>query len=201
VTLTVPDPLKAELVDDWEYITKEKKLITLPRKVTVNDILAAYRDSVRPKRLATSAPNLASASSSPPPPDDSNPDSTSNANNNDSSTTSKNKTISIFSGSEAEIFDEVINGIRLYFDRGLGNILLYRNERSQYQSIKKKYAENTRMSDIYGPEHLLRLFVSFPALIAQTNMDQQSIAILRDHLEDFLRYLVENRSKLFLNKS
>ena len=107
----------------------------------------------------------------------------------------------MFAGYVAEIFDEIINGIRLYFDRGLGNILLYRNERSQYQSIKKKYGENTRMSDIYGPEHLLRLFVSFPALIAQTNMDQQSIAVLREHLEDFLRYLVENRSKLFLNKS
>lgn len=189
--LTVPDQLKAELVDDWEYITKEKKLITLPRKVTVNDILAAYKDSVRPKKFSISPASASSTSSTG-----------GSSNINDSTSSNKSKgSSSIFSGSEEEVFDEVINGIRLYFDRGLGNILLYRNERNQYQSIKKKYGDNSRMSDIYGPEHLLRLFVSFPALIAQTNMDQQSITILREHLENFLRYLVENRSKLFLNKS
>lgn len=198
--LTVPDQLKAELVDDWEYITKEKKLITLPRKVTVNDILAAYKDSVRPKKH--SPPPPASAPSPSSTGGSSNITDTTNNSNSNSTDSNKSKGFSsIFSGSEEEVFDEVINGIRLYFDRGLGNILLYRNERSQYQSIKKKYGDNSRMSDIYGPEHLLRLFVSFPALIAQTNMDQQSITVLREHLENFLRYLVENRSKLFLNKS
>lgn len=103
------------------------------------------------------------------------------------------------SSSEADIFDEVMSGIKLYFDRALGNILLYRFERQQYLAIKKKYPDRP-MSEIYGPEHLLRLFVSFPALIAQTNMDQQSISVLRQHLEDCLRYMVENRPTLFLKE-
>lgn len=102
------------------------------------------------------------------------------------------------STADADIFDEVMSGIKLYFDRALGNILLYRFERQQYLAIKKKYPDRP-LSEIYGPEHLLRLFVSFPALIAQTNMDQQSISVLREHLEDCLKYMVEHKSQLFLS--
>lgn len=39
-----------------------------------------------------------------------------------------------------------------------------------------------------------------PALIAQTNMDQQSISVLSQHLEDCLRYMLENRGKLFVKE-
>lgn len=112
VSLTVPDPLKAQLVDDWEYVTKEHQVVPLPREITVVDLLKSYRESVPDKT----------------------PGST-----------------------EADIFDEVMSGIKLYFDRALGNILLYRFERQQYLAIKKKYPD-TPMSEIYGPEHLLRLF-------------------------------------------
>ena len=112
MSLTVPDPLKAQLVDDWEYVTKEHQVVPLPREITVVDLLKSYRESVPDKT----------------------PGST-----------------------EADIFDEVMSGIKLYFDRALGNILLYRFERQQYLAIKKKYPD-TPMSEIYGPEHLLRLF-------------------------------------------
>jgi mortality factor 4-like protein 1 len=153
VSLAVPDSLKAQLVDDWEYVTKEHQLVTLPRKPNVVDILREYRDA-NPKRPGSA---------------------------------------------EADIFDEVLSGIKLYFDRSLGNILLYRFERQQYLEVKKSH-ESKSMSEIYGAEHLLRLFVSLPGLIAQTNMDQQSVGYLRDHLEDFLRYMAKSQDKLFQNE-
>lgn len=150
VSLAVPDSLKAQLVDDWEYVTKEHQLVTLPRSPNVVDILREYRDA-NPKRPGSA---------------------------------------------EADIFDEVLSGIKLYFDRSLGNILLYRFERQQYLEVKKTH-ESKPMSEIYGAEHLLRLFVSLPGLIAQTNMDQQSVGQLRSHLEDFLRYMAKHQDKLF----
>ncbi|KAF5116980.1 hypothetical protein DV495_000556 [Geotrichum candidum] len=149
--------LKALLVDDWEFVTKEHqyKVVPLPREVTVADILEAYAKVAGASRPVGTA--------------------------------------------EYEIFTEVISGIKHYFDRALGNILLYRFERQQYLNIRKKFP-GVPMSEIYGPEHLLRLFVSLPALIAQTNMDQQSVAALREHLEECLRFMLKYRSKFFLKE-
>ncbi|CAN6655274.1 chromatin modification-related protein Eaf3p [Trichomonascus vanleenenianus] len=154
IAITVPDVLKALLVDDWEYITKEHQLVSLPRKPNVEEILRMYRDYVPPKREGSA---------------------------------------------EADIFDEVLSGLKLYFDRSLGNILLYRFERQQYKDIRAKNP-GTPMSKIYGAEHLIRLFVSLPRLIAQTHMDQQGISYLKDHLEDLLRFLAKKRNELFLKQ-
>jgi mortality factor 4-like protein 1 len=56
-----------------------------------------------------------------------------------------------------DIVHEVVEGLKLYFDRAVGNLLLYRFEKQQYLEIKENHAD-TRMSNIYGAEHLLRLF-------------------------------------------
>lgn len=155
--MTVPDPLKSILVDDWELITKEHQIVPLPRETTVSQVLEMFRSKNAHKKKGGAH------------------------------------------AADFEIFEEVLAGIKVYFDRSLGSILLYRFERQQYATIKKENPD-TDLCDIYGPEHLLRLFVSFPALIAQTNMDQQSITILRKHLEDLLKFLTENRNKLFLKE-
>lgn len=56
-----------------------------------------------------------------------------------------------------EIFQEVLSGIKTYFDKCLGNLLLYRFERQQYVDIRKRNT-GKEDSEIYGGEHLLRLF-------------------------------------------
>lgn len=50
-----------------------------------------------------------------------------------------------------------MEGIRAYFDRALGSILLYRMERKQFDDIRKAHPD-TLLSDMYGAEHLIRLF-------------------------------------------
>ena len=94
--------------------------------------------------------------------------------------------------------NEVLQGIRTYFDRALGNILLYRFERQQYVDIKKAHPDKA-VSEIYGSEHLLRLFVQMPSLIAHTNMDQDAINILKDHFTQFLGFLVKFQKEFFLD--
>lgn len=58
---------------------------------------------------------------------------------------------------EEQQLEEVIAGLKLYFNRALGSMLLYRFERQQYADIRKKCPKKD-MSDIYGAEHLLRIF-------------------------------------------
>lgn len=55
------------------------------------------------------------------------------------------------------MLEEVMAGLIVYFDKCLGNNLLYRFERAQYVNARKEFP-NKPMSEIYGAEHLLRLF-------------------------------------------
>ncbi|KAG0636656.1 MRG-domain-containing protein [Tuber brumale] len=146
IKITIPDNLKALLVDDWENVTKNQQLVPLPRNPSVTQILQKYRESM-PKKREGSA--------------------------------------------DMDIFEEVIAGLKLYFDKSLGTILLYRFERQQYMEIRKEHP-GKEPSELYGAEHLLRLFVSMPELLAHTNMDPQSVSKLREHIEDFIRFLGKN---------
>lgn len=87
----------------------------------------------------------------------------------------------IFSRSPA-VLDEVLAGLKLYFDKSLGNNLLYRFERAQYVEIRKAHApkmgeqpnEANEMepSSVYGAEHLLRLFGTYS--VARTSSPCES---------------------------
>ena len=72
---------------------------------------------------------------------------------------------------EADILQEVASGVKDYFEKCLGKILLYRFERQQYAEIYEKMEagqeewEGKSIGDIYGVEHLARLLgMSFLSL-------------------------------------
>lgn len=46
VKIVIPDVLKLQLVDDWENVTKNNQLVTLPRKPNVRELLEEYREYV-----------------------------------------------------------------------------------------------------------------------------------------------------------
>ena len=96
-------------------------------------------------------------------------------------------------------FAEVCDGVKLYFDRALGTILLYRSERAQYDDLKAQDPD-TAMSDVYGAEHLLRLFVRLPYLLAQTDLDETEMAQLQQKLVDLLKWLQKHQQQLFLKE-
>lgn len=151
IKIIMPDLLKLQLIDDWENITKDQKLVTLPRKPNVADILDEYKKL----KIDTESKDASN-----------------------------------------DVILEMVNGIKQYFDKALGNILLYHFERQQYVQATKDYPDK-EMSSIYGAEHLLRLFVQFPQLLAHTNMDQDSMTLLRDQFTDFLEYMANNKKKMF----
>ncbi|CAH3014240.1 unnamed protein product [Porites evermanni] len=52
-------------------------------------------------------------------------------------------------------------------------------------------------SQVYGPEHLLRLFVKLPGLLARTDMPEKNLSVLLEQINIFLRYLAEKSPNLF----
>jgi len=152
VCLKIPGQIKKELIHDWENITKNNRITTLPRPSgTVTTILG---DFVKAK--------------------------------------TKNNT------ETAEQYIEMCAGIKVYFDRALPFVLLYNQERTQYKEQLASAGEKQLVaSDIYGAEHLSRLFVKFPELLAHTQLSTPELGLLQPKLADFLKWLGKFTSKYF----
>lgn len=108
------------------------------------------------------------------------------------------------------VLPTIVSGLQVYFDRSLGANLLYRFERPQYAGIRKQYVtgpkviigQEKEMSAVYGAEHLLRMLggcsesprvvltalaVSMPQIVANSTMDAESVALVRDYVNELLQ--------------
>ncbi|KDE08457.1 hypothetical protein MVLG_01239 [Microbotryum lychnidis-dioicae p1A1 Lamole] len=92
---------------------------------------------------------------------------------------------------------EVAAGLGMYFNKALGNNLLYKFERGQYAEQLATLPAGRQLSSIYGAEHLLRLFVNLPELLAHTTMDPESALVLKENMAQFLCWLDLNKQILF----
>lgn len=99
-------------------------------------------------------------------------------------------------GTMTDSIAEILNGLRCYFDKALPLMLLYKKERQQYLEA---VVNNASPSTVYGAEHLLRLFVKLPELLAYVNMEEETMTRLQQKLVDFLRFLQKNQSTFFLS--
>ncbi|KAJ5101650.1 hypothetical protein NUU61_003872 [Penicillium alfredii] len=104
---------------------------------------------------------------------------------------------------DEDVLEEVVAGLLEYFDKCLDKILLYRYERPQYRNLRRKFEAATGdlsdkgPIDVYGAEHLIRLFSNMPELIAQTNMDLQATNRLREELSKLTLWLSKHSEKYF----
>ncbi|MDI1491944.1 MAG: Esa1p-associated factor [Ramalina farinacea] len=103
---------------------------------------------------------------------------------------------------EADLLEEVVMGMKDYFEQCLGRILLYRFERQQYYEVRAgmdrgggEFEGRKGVGDVYGAEHLCRLFVSLPELIAQTNMDAQSVKKLKEEITALTNWMAKNSAR------
>ncbi|KAJ7958210.1 MRG family protein, putative isoform 1 [Quillaja saponaria] len=91
---------------------------------------------------------------------------------------------------------EIVKGLCCYFDKALPVILLYNNERQQYEEA---CASDVFPSTVYGAEHLLRLFVKLPEFLFHANIEEETLMELQTNLVDFLKFLQKNQSLFFLS--
>lgn len=92
---------------------------------------------------------------------------------------------------------ELFGGLVLYFDAALSKMLLYAVERHQFDAVVKAHP-GLPASQIYGAEHLLRLFTKLPAALADAPMASVEASQLTASLGDFLKFLQKHSAK-FLN--
>ena len=75
---------------------------------------------------------------------------------------------------------------------------VHRYERRQYRDQCKHKA--AAPVDVYGAEHLLRLFVKLPELLAKCNMQREHLTVLVAKLTELLKFLQSNKAKFFANE-
>jgi mortality factor 4-like protein 1 len=91
-------------------------------------------------------------------------------------------------------------GIQGLFDVALGRMLLYKPERLQYARILQRLGrQDARPSDVFGAEHLARLIVTLPQLLAGTAeaMDQRAVDRIQCSATELLHFVEENARSLW----
>ncbi|CAI9115886.1 OLC1v1016899C1 [Oldenlandia corymbosa var. corymbosa] len=79
---------------------------------------------------------------------------------------------------------ELVNGLRRYFDKALPAMLLYPNERQQYEEA---VINEVAPSAVYGAEHLLRLFVKLPEMLQNTDIEEKVLIQFQQNAVDFVK--------------
>lgn len=93
---------------------------------------------------------------------------------------------------------DILDGLRTYFNKALGMLLLHRFERPQYVSLRESFAR-VQVADVYGCEHLLRLLVRLPELFEGVALTDEAAACFQAVIADLIRYISANPQFLLLS--
>jgi len=94
---------------------------------------------------------------------------------------------------QIELSKNFVDALKTYFEHALGTLLLYRLERPLYEAEAKE----KNPTKVYGAEHLLRLFVKLPFLVANTELtDEQKRAISKE-VNHLCVHITKKKAHLF----
>ncbi|KAK5196167.1 Esa1p-associated factor [Exophiala xenobiotica] len=120
----------------------------------------------------------------------------------------------LIGSAEADILEEFVAGLKIYFEKTIGKLLLYRFERPQLAEMRKlwesgKYKdwEGKGPGDCYGGEFVGRMLsavtnlaANMPEIAAQTNLDAEQVARLKAELIKFANWLSRHSDRFFCAK-
>ncbi|CAJ0955533.1 unnamed protein product, partial [Mesorhabditis belari] len=187
VVISIPDILKQIMVDDYDMVTRQGRLPSLPAKNTVDQIM---RDYVKSLGRSVSQDEQLVVNYK-----DGSPEATLSTNSN-------------------TMMDCAL-GLQEFFDVTFGAHLLTKFERNQYASILEDHKAKQitapgpkrarlrteteieegkafKPSAVYGLAHLLRLFVRFGTLIQCAPWGDRALSSIVKHTHDFLVFLAKN---------
>ncbi|TPP64292.1 Mortality factor 4 protein 1 [Fasciola gigantica] len=164
----LPDSLKAWIVDDWDLITRQARLYELPAAYPISTLMVDF--------LQQSAKEVKQEEATEP--------------------TDAVRQSAPICQITTDLRHEFVAGLQHYFNLIVGSQLLYKFERLQYAELLKQHTDK-RMSDIYGPMHVLRLFVKLREMVSNTRVDAVSLPILEALVAEFLQFLHKSRKKYF----
>ena len=91
--------------------------------------------------------------------------------------------------------------MKTFFNQSIGTVLLYKYERKQFRDLKETAAGKDKpLVELYGAEHLLRLFVKLPELLAQCKMQREHMQVLVSKLMELLKFIQANKAKYFVTQ-
>jgi mortality factor 4-like protein 1 len=91
--------------------------------------------------------------------------------------------------------------LSIYFDRALPVILLYRHERKQYDNAAEYMRrESLQPSEVYGAEHLNRLFIKMSKLLFGVVAKREELADFRGYCQDLMKFISKHSAKYFVDE-
>jgi MRG len=195
-SIVLPFVLKKILVQQWEYVNQCRMMPCIPALVTIRHALNMYLSSKKieltPSASHALEPHDGTALSSQAVAQD--------VNQFSGDCTISEKDVSYPEESRrndlGQEWRDMADGIAMLFDEALESRLLYREELPQLRSIHNvpEYSR-TPYSELYGCEHLLRLFVRLPEILSD-NLPDEEIRPIVAKVNDFIRFLHKNQGSL-----
>ena len=91
------------------------------------------------------------------------------------------------------LYKDQFEGLLVYFNRSLPFLLLYRHEREQYECLVATLGSDLFPADIYGGEHLIRLFVRMPRLLTGVIIPSTDMNDILSKYRDFIEFIKKNK--------
>jgi len=102
-----------------------------------------------------------------------------------------------------DAWEELVRTLVIYFDKSCALLLLYPPERDAHLEATQPAGggEGTAASAVYGIEHLLRLFVKLPSLVAATTLTQGEAKSLLGKVGEIARWLAKEEQATYVESN
>lgn len=192
-SVPLPFTLKKNLVEQWEIVTQCDMVLSLPADITVKKVLAMYLHTKILEKAKTTDVQEEGPST--------------DSDNSVVKVEGETSTVKTLEGSaegdeaqkkaSEQKWRDMAEGLAMLFDEALPERLLFKEEMIEHEQLMSSPEyRNLRFSELYGVEHLLRLFVRLPAVLADVMPEDDLRRPLLAKVNDLVRFIHKDQTNL-----